>query len=179
MVKLGRMTSWTHHHHHAAKPGLIALIRPLRPHCSRTFWCYPNLLKISSDIKSDFRNGFSDTLHADLTVESNFFDHYLQGCTKMHLMLRRGPAMRDGSPLSSQVGEYCAVGHGSMVKIATPPCSPYGIFPNATESLTWLKVPQLPAYPGAPLAPGNIQGNSNRYAYSLGYVASGWEHECV
>ena len=41
-------------------------------------------------------------------------------------MLRPGPAMRDGSPLSSQMGEYCAVGHESVVKIATPPHSPYG-----------------------------------------------------
>ena len=33
-------------------------------------------LKISSDIESDFRNGIFITLHADLKVESNFYDHY-------------------------------------------------------------------------------------------------------
>ena len=31
-----------------------------------------NLLKISSDIESDFRNGFFSTLHIDLKDESNF-----------------------------------------------------------------------------------------------------------
>ena len=36
----------------------------------------PNLLKISSDIESDFRYGFFSTLHTDLKVESNFYDHY-------------------------------------------------------------------------------------------------------
>ena len=41
------------------------------------------------------------------------------------MMLRPGPALRDGSPLNSQVGEYCAVRHESVVKIAAPPCSPY------------------------------------------------------
>ena len=40
-------------------------------------------------------------------------------------MLRPGPAMRDGSPLSSQVREYCAVGYESVVKIATSPCYLY------------------------------------------------------
>ena len=43
----------------------------------------------------------------------------------MHLMLWLGPVMCDSSPLSSQVGEYCAVGHESMVMLATLPCSPY------------------------------------------------------
>ena len=64
----------------------------------------PNLLKISSDIERDFINGFFGTLHTDLKVETNFYDHYQQSYMKMHLMLRLGPAMRDGSPLSSQVG---------------------------------------------------------------------------
>ena len=32
----------------------------------------PNLLKVSSDIESDFRNGFFNTLHIDLKVELNF-----------------------------------------------------------------------------------------------------------
>ena len=36
----------------------------------------PNLLKISLDIESDFRNFFFRTLHIDLKVESNFYDHY-------------------------------------------------------------------------------------------------------
>ena len=35
-----------------------------------------NLLKISSDIENDFRNGFFGTLHTDLKVKSNFCDHY-------------------------------------------------------------------------------------------------------
>ena len=35
-----------------------------------------NLLKISSDIESDFRNYFLSTLHTDLKVESDFYDHY-------------------------------------------------------------------------------------------------------
>ena len=30
---------------HTAKLGLIALIRPLRPHCSRTLWFYPLILR--------------------------------------------------------------------------------------------------------------------------------------
>ena len=42
-------------------------------------------------------------------------------------MLRPVPAMRDGSPLSSQVVEYCAVGHESVAKIATPSCFPYAL----------------------------------------------------
>ena len=45
----------------------------------------------------------------------------------MHLMLQLGPVIRDGSPLSSQMGENCAVGHESVVKLATPPCFPYAI----------------------------------------------------
>ena len=36
----------------------------------------PNLLQISSDVESDFRNGFFSTLHTDLKVESNFYDHH-------------------------------------------------------------------------------------------------------
>ena len=44
------------------KPGLI---KPLRPHCSWTLWCYSgvprmsNLLKISSDIENDLEMAFS------------------------------------------------------------------------------------------------------------------------
>ena len=63
---------------HAAKPGLIT---PFRPHCFRTLWDAgvprtPNLLEISSDFENDFRNGFFGTLHKDLNIESNFYDHY-------------------------------------------------------------------------------------------------------
>ena len=36
----------------------------------------PNLLKISSDIESGFRNGFSGILDTDFKFESNFYDHY-------------------------------------------------------------------------------------------------------
>ena len=36
----------------------------------------PNLLKISSDIESELKNGFCSTLHIDLKVELNFHDHY-------------------------------------------------------------------------------------------------------
>ena len=54
---------------------------------------------------------FFGTLHIDLKVESNFYDNYYQSCTKMHLMLRPGLVIRDGSPLSWQVMDYCAVGH--------------------------------------------------------------------
>ena len=54
----------------------------------------PNLIKISLDIESDFRNGFFSTLHTDLKVESNFYD---QSCTKMDLMLPPGPAIHDGA----------------------------------------------------------------------------------
>ena len=36
----------------------------------------PNLLKISLDTKSDFRNGFFSTLHTYLKIEPNFYDHY-------------------------------------------------------------------------------------------------------
>ena len=57
----------------------------------------PNLLKISLDIESDFRNGFFSTLHTDFKVESNFYDHYWQSCMKMHLMQPTGPAMCDGT----------------------------------------------------------------------------------
>ena len=32
--------------------------------------------QMSSDIESDFRNYFSGKLHADLIVESNFYDQY-------------------------------------------------------------------------------------------------------
>ena len=64
------------------------------PFDSRT----PNLLKISSDIESDFRNSFFGTLHTDLKVELNFYDHCLQSCTKMHLMLPSGPEMHDSAP---------------------------------------------------------------------------------
>ena len=38
-------------HSHTAKPGLIVLIRPLRPHCSRTLWCYPLILRYATDAK--------------------------------------------------------------------------------------------------------------------------------
>ena len=76
----------------------------------------PNLLKISSDIESYFRNGFSRTLHTDLKVGSNFYDHYLQSCTK-NLMLPLGSAMH--------VAENGAVELESMVKVATSACSPY------------------------------------------------------
>ena len=81
-VNLGRMTTRTPAPGHAAKPGVIALIRPLRPHCSRTLWCYPliprtpNLLKISLDIESDFRNGFVSTLHTDFKGGWNLCEHY-------------------------------------------------------------------------------------------------------
>ena len=34
----------THTPSHDAKPSLIALIRPFRPHCSRTLWCHPLIL---------------------------------------------------------------------------------------------------------------------------------------
>ena len=49
---------------HAPKPGLIALIMPLRPHCSRTLRYSgvprtPNLLKISTNIESDLEKAFS------------------------------------------------------------------------------------------------------------------------
>ena len=46
------------------RPGIIALIRSIRPHWSRILWWYSsvswmsNLLKISSNIESNFRNGF-------------------------------------------------------------------------------------------------------------------------
>ena len=120
------------------KPVLIALIRPLGPHCYWTLWCYSgvprmsSLLKISLDIESDFRNGFFRTLHIDLEVESNFQDQYWQSCTRMHLMLQPGSVMRDGSPLIPQEGVNCAMGHENIVKIATPPCSPYEVWDEIT-----------------------------------------------
>ena len=36
---------------HVAKPGLIALIRPLRPHCSRTLWYHPLILRCTTNAK--------------------------------------------------------------------------------------------------------------------------------
>ena len=65
-VKLGKMTVWKNFHHPwpCCWTRLIVLIRPLRPHCSRTLRCHPrysgvprmpNLRKISSDIESDFK----------------------------------------------------------------------------------------------------------------------------
>ena len=49
---------------------------------------------------------FFGILHTDLKVELNFYDHNLPICMKMHLMLRPGREMHDGSPLSSPVREY-------------------------------------------------------------------------
>ena len=63
--------SWPH-----CNPGIIMLIRPIRPHCSPTLWCYSgvawmsNLLKISSDMENGFRNCFFSTLYIDLEVNS-------------------------------------------------------------------------------------------------------------
>ena len=81
----------------------------------------PNLLKISLDIRSDFRNGFFGTLHIDLKVESNLYDHYQQSCQKMHLLLPAGSSMRG----VTHNGGNCAVERESVVKVATPACSPY------------------------------------------------------
>ena len=36
---------------HAAKPSLIALIRPLRHHCSWTLWCHPLILRCTMNAK--------------------------------------------------------------------------------------------------------------------------------
>ena len=49
--------------------------------------------------------------------------HERQICLRFHRILKvilEMAFLRDGSP-SSRVGECCAVGHGSVVKIATPP----------------------------------------------------------
>ena len=57
----------------------------------------PYLLKICLGIESDCRNGFFIALYTDLKVELNFYDHYLQRCMKMHLMLPLGPALHGGA----------------------------------------------------------------------------------
>ena len=55
---------WPHY-----KPSLIALIRPFRPHCFRTLWCYSgvawmsNLLRISLDMKMILEMAFQPITH--------------------------------------------------------------------------------------------------------------------
>ena len=83
-----------------------------------------NLLKISSDIERDFRNGF--------------FAH----CTQVWKF------NRISMTIISKVAwkciwccrrEYCTVGHESMVNIATPPCSPYGqVASSPCDPVSWL-----------------------------------------
>ena len=87
-VKLGRMTMWK------KIPPLVTLcanpvLSRLSDHSDPivlepfdvTLWYSgvprtQNLLKILSDIESDFRNSLFSTLYTDLNVESNFYDHY-------------------------------------------------------------------------------------------------------
>ena len=56
-------------------------------------------------LKVIFRNGFFSTLHTDLKVKSNFYDHYQQSCKKKHLLLAPVRLMRDGAP---KWGELCS-----------------------------------------------------------------------
>ena len=70
-------------------------LNPLMLPFDNQVWRMPNLLKISLDFESDFRNGFFGTLHIDLKVELNFYDHYQQSCQKMHLLLPPGSSMHD------------------------------------------------------------------------------------
>ena len=68
---------WPH-----CKPGLIALIGPLRPYCSQTLWSCsgmsrkPNLLKTCVGLETDIRIAIPSTLHIGLKVEWNFLDQY-------------------------------------------------------------------------------------------------------
>ena len=60
-------------HHTPPPPFDVTLLYSGMPRTS-------NLLKISSDVESHFRNGFFSTLHTDLKVESNF----MTLVTKLH-----------------------------------------------------------------------------------------------
>ena len=115
---------------------------PLKPHFSQTLWYYSNvpqmsnLLKISWYMEKDFRNGFFNTLHIDLKVESNFLDQLKKkkvapkcisysSCDQWCVTVPR---------CACRWGEIVQWGHESMVQMTRSGCSPYGKY-NATAGL--------------------------------------------
>ena len=85
------------------------------PVCHKRQIClrFPRILKVISEMA--FR-------HIAHRFES-WIAFLWPSLAKLHenaLMLRPGLVLRDDSPLSSHVAEYCAVGDESVVKIATP-----------------------------------------------------------